>query len=76
MPREFRQDVEGYNVAIRHLEKEYKRALRNTTRSKTIYQGYLDRIQWCLDLARREQRELLTKNRPSNGKRPRPSAAA
>lgn len=67
MPREFRQDANGYNVAIRYFEREYKRALGNETRSKGDYQGVLDRIQWLLDLYRCEQRELVTKGRGTPG---------
>ena len=59
MARKVRQDVAGYNVAIQSLGVEYTRALENTTRTKEEYQGALDRIQWLLDLCRREQRELL-----------------
>ena len=63
MARKVRQDIAGYNVAIQSLGVEYTRALENTTRSKKEYQGALDRIQWLLDLCRREQRELLSNAR-------------
>ena len=72
MARKVRQDIAGYNVAIQSLGVEYTRALENTTRSKEAYQGALDRIQWLLDLCRREQRELLSKTR-SEGFRAQPN---
>ena len=67
MPRKVRQDIAGYNVALASLAVEYTRALENTTRSKVDYQGALDRIQWLLDLCRREQREMLSKARTEGG---------
>ena len=72
MARKVRQDIAGYNVALQVLGVEYTRALENTTRSKEEYQGALDRIQWLLDLCRREQRELLAKARNEGGFRAAP----
>ena len=70
MARKVRQDVAGYNVALASLGVEYTRALENTTRSKEAYQGALDRIQWLLDLYRREQRELLSNARAEGFRAP------
>ena len=70
MARKVRQDIAGYNVAIQSLGVEYTRALENATRSKEDYQGVLDRIQWLLDLYRREQRELLSNARTEGFRAP------
>ena len=70
MARKVRQDIAGYNVAIQVLGVEYTRALENKTRSKADYKGALDRIQWLLDLCRREQRELLSSARTEGFRAP------
>lgn len=70
MARKVRQDIAGYNVGLQALGVEYQRALENTTRAKNEYQGALDRIQWLLDLYRREQRELLSKARTEGFRAP------
>ena len=72
MARKVRQDIAGYNVGLASLGVEYTRALENTTRSKAEYQGVLDRIQWLLDLYRREQRELLSNARSEGFRAPSP----
>lgn len=63
MARKVRQDIAGYNVAIGSLGVEYTRALENSARAPEEYQGALDRIQWLLDLYRREQRDRLSNAR-------------
>ena len=70
MAHKVRQDIAGYNIAIQSIGVEYTRALENTTRSPEEYQGALDRIQWLLDLYRREQRELLTNARSEGFRAP------
>lgn len=83
MPRDHSQEVNGYDVGIKALQKEYARGAKNTRRAKADYEGFLERIDWCLTLLKREQREQLVSERRSgsgaNGtvkKRPRSNGVA
>ena len=66
MPRKHSQGPEGYDIAIANLEGEYARAAGATSRTKAVYKGFLERIEWCLNVVRKEQREQ-TLARRSNG---------
>ena len=68
--RKVRQDIAGYNVAIRSLEVEHTRALENTARSKDLYQSVLDSIEGLLEVFRRERRDLMLKARTDGYRAP------
>ena len=63
MPRKHSQGPASYDIAVANLEGEYARAIHNTQRSRAIYKGFIDRIDWCLRVLRKEQRELAAKSR-------------
>ena len=80
--RKVRQDIAGYNVAIRSLEVEHTRALENTTRTPELYQAMLDLYERGLEVLRRERRDLMLKARsegfraPQQQRAPRARASA
>lgn len=73
--RKVRQDIAGYNVAIKSLEVEHMRALENTSRSKDVYQNVLDRIEALLEVFRKERRDLMLNARTDGYRAPAKRAA-
>ena len=75
MPLPFRQDAIGLKQARVALEKEYARAVQNTTRPRDVNNELLEKLDWCLGVYRREERAALRSGtNGSNGvgsKRPR-----
>ena len=57
MPRKHSQSPEGHEIALKVLEGEYHRASANTKRKPSVYKGFLERLDWCLSVLRKEQRE-------------------
>ena len=76
MARKVRQDIAGYNVAIRSLEVEHTRALENTTRSPDVYQSVLNHIEALLEVLRKERRDLMLKARTDGYRAPAKHAGA
>lgn len=76
MPRKVRQDIAGYNIAIKSLEVEHTRALENTMRSPEVYQSVIDRLESLLEVLRKERREMMVTARTEGYRAPAKKARA